>query len=154
MKFVWDKIEVSAEAPKGWEEYHAEIMPGNISICGKLFRDTDSAMTWRGVVCDSQGSRYTLGFLSENFEEAARNVEEAMQHTLIRLNHGWISCEDKLPDNPEQEVLVYNYAYCDLARYKNGQWVVDKYDAIADVFKSAMIDGISHWQALPEKPME
>lgn len=62
MIFKWKKIAVSPEAPNGWEEYHTEAALGDVVVTGKVFRDSESTLQWRGVVSDSDGSRKALGY--------------------------------------------------------------------------------------------
>lgn len=67
-----------------------------------------------------------------------------------RMNDGWIRVEERLPENNDN-VLVYN------AKYYNENCSVevafcDEYDKQWKGAPSYFIEGITHWQPLPEPP--
>lgn len=64
---------------------------------------------------------------------------------MTKENNGWISVEDRLPDNGES-VLVYTGALPRIAHYVGGVF----FDAYAE------FDGhiVTHWQTLPKPPQD
>lgn len=69
--------------------------------------------------------------------------------------NNWISVEDKLPD--EDYVLVVSNGHVRCATYHQSKykqsdfWCEVNYDNYGDVIE---LDGVTHWQPLPEPPKE
>ncbi len=142
MIFKWKKIAVSPEAPNGWEEYHTEAALGDVVVTGKVFRDSESTLQWRGVVSDSDGSRCNMGYLSEYFGESTEKVENVIEDRLISMNHGWIEYKKCRP--------VESGYYLVFTAQKSV--FIEYYDADLGGWSEYSDDGITYWQPLPENP--
>lgn len=70
---------------------------------------------------------------------------------MTKENNGWISVEDRLPDNPTKEVLAW-CGYHILARYSDDQWLVYYSDKYSENTGWTEEHNITHWQPLPEPP--
>lgn len=64
---------------------------------------------------------------------------------------GWIKVEDKLPQNND-EVLVCAEGFVYYCNYVNGKFVFEAYSPYGDCDDEYY--NASHWQPLPEPPVE
>lgn len=67
---------------------------------------------------------------------------------MTKENNGWISVEDRLPDDPKKEVLAW-LDYYQLARYSGGEWWYYYSDEYVENTGWAILHGVTHWQPLP-----
>jgi hypothetical protein len=91
--------------------------------------------------------------MKDQLADVSKVMPDSCDHILdmekmVDVN-GWISVHARLPDNEQENVLVLisgdGWHDHDVAYYYSAKWY-DKYDDI--------VEGVTHWQELPELPKE
>lgn len=87
-------------------------------------------------------------YVLNEFEVDGKTLREWIDIVKAYLSNGWISVKDRLPENPQERVLVKTHSDCvvgnpkvDTDRYMAGMWV--RYGG-----------HVTHWMPLPEPPKE